>query len=110
MPRRVDVQKLLMPFSGRSIGERSVREHPGSAKAASGFGVTLQWLASLKVDQDRSVASETIRQALAHQKRALTIDPGNAGFCTRLINHLIVLRRVAPAQGVRPRPSTRRGS
>jgi len=84
----------------KKIGEGLVRERPNSANVASELGNTLHGLALLETNGDSSVARETMRQALAQQKRALSLDPGNFSYHNHLINHLIGLHQIAPEQGV----------
>ncbi len=89
-------------LKAKGIGERLVRERPNSANVASELGSTLHGLAILESNRDRSAARDKLRQALAHQLRALSLNPGHMAYGLYLTNHLIALHRIAPAQGVPP--------
>jgi tetratricopeptide (TPR) repeat protein len=72
----------------RAIVERQLRERPDSAEVASGAGILLHHLAGLDKPGDPTATLETIRQAVAHQRRAMALDPKNAACPGHLRNHL----------------------
>jgi serine/threonine protein kinase/tetratricopeptide (TPR) repeat protein len=80
-----------------AIGDRLAREHPESAEGASVLGLTLHRLAALDLPHDWPAAREKFQQGIAHQKRAASLQPANAGYPIHLRNQWIALSAIALA-------------
>jgi len=77
------------------ILERLNGDNPESAELASSLGLTLHWLSGLDLPRDWNAAREKLRQGIKHQKRAISLAPGNAGYRGHLRNQLVGLRSEA---------------